>query len=179
MRSFIFGLLAGLALASGGAAQDLPPTREALNFKAPEGFTPFSAAGDDAYYTAEYRLATEARGAPSRTLAFQAFRDRTVREPAAFNAKLLAERVQYCPEATSESLPAVSEQGFETVVTSIACPNAPGGRGARTEFIKSVKGDTIFLVVDYTLYGALDAAQKQDVLAYLNGVGLCRRNGGC
>lgn len=182
MRSTILGIIGVVALTDAALAQTAeapPPTREALNFKAPDGFVQYNAAGDNTYYTAEYRLASEKQNAPSRTLAFQAFRDRTVREPIAFNADLATQRVKYCPQATSEILSTDREQDFETAVTMITCEKESAGGRPSTEFVKSVKGETIFLTLHYTLYGAPDAAQKRDVVAYLKTVGLCRRNGGC
>lgn len=182
MRSTMLGIIGLVAWTDAVMAQTAeapPPTQEALNFKAPEGFVPFNSAGNDSYFTAEYRLASEKQGPFSRTLAFQAFRDKTVREPTAFNDDLSARRVKYCPDAKSETLSTDREQGFETAVSMIACPKDSNSGKPRTEFVKSVKGETIFLTLHYTLYAAVDAAQRQDVLAYLKTVGLCRRNGGC
>ena len=182
MRSIMLGIIGVVALTDVVMAQTAeapPPTREALNFKEPDGFVPYNSAGNETFFTAEYRLASDKQGPPSRTVAFQAFRDQEIREPAAFNAELTVQRVKYCPEAKSETLSTDREQGFETVVTMIACPKEPNNGKPRTEFVKSVKGETIFLMLRYTLYSEVDAAQQRDVLAYLKTVGLCRRNGGC
>jgi len=182
MRSIILAIIAAAGLTDAAMAQSVqspPPTSEFLNFKAPDGFVPFNSAGDDTYFTAEYRLAAEKQAAPSRTLAFQAFRDRIVREPAAYNAELSVERTKFCPEARSETLSTEQERGFDTAVTMITCPKESNNGRPRTEFVKSVKGETIFLTLRYTLYAEADAAQKRDIAAYLKTVGLCRRNGGC
>lgn len=182
MRSIMLGIIGVVALTDAAMAQTTEgpaPTREALNFKAPDGFVEFNAAGNETYFTAEYRLASEKQRAPSRTLAFQAFRDQILGEPAAFNADLATRRVKYCPEARSAILSTDREQGFATVVSVIACPKEPHSGKPRTEFVKSVKGETIFLTLNYTLYAEVDAARQQEVVAYLKTVGLCRRDGGC
>jgi hypothetical protein len=182
LRSIILGIAGVVALAGPSVAQTAegpPPTKEALNFKAPDGFVTFNAAGDDTYFTTEYRLKSEGQRSPSKTLAFQAFRDQTPREPVAFNAKLLSQRDQHCPGVKSETISTDREQGFETAVTLSTCPAEADSGKPRTEFIKSVRGETIFLTVRYTLYAELDSAQKQDIVSYLKTVGLCRRNGGC
>jgi len=182
MRSIILAIIAAAGLTDTAMAQSTrspPPTGEFLNFKAPDGFVAFNSAGNDTYFTAEYRLASEKQAAPSRTLAFQAFHDQVVRDPRAFNAERSAERTKYCPEARSETLSTEQEGGFDTAVTVITCPKESNSGKPRTEFVKSVRGETVFLTLYYTLYAEADAAQKRDVAAYLKTVGLCRRNGGC
>ncbi|MFT3998078.1 MAG: hypothetical protein QM667_11795 [Asticcacaulis sp.] len=169
-------------LATGGAMAQTPPSpppsQEGLIFRPPEDFASWNAAGNDSYYTAEFRLKSERQGPASRVLTFQAFRDQTVRQPAAYNAEQLEYRRKFCPDARIEPVSATTENGFPTEISLIVCPKTEKNGQPRYEFVKSVQGATIFLFVDYTLNAEPNAAQRQAVIDYLGTVGLCGKTDG-